>query len=257
MVGYKKYAIYTCLTGGYDELCQPLAIDDKFDYICFSNDIKEDRIGAWTIKPIPYRNDDNSRLSRYVKLLPHNALKEYEYSLWIDANIQILNGDFYDMVLKRIAEDYPIYQVPHPFNDCIYDEIRKSYMVRRLSLKDARKQFRHLKEKGFPAHFGLFENGLMLRKHNDERVIRISQKWWDEYLAYSKRDQCSLAYVYWAEVFRPRYLFDESHGIRNVSCLLLKQHPAPLSLLKRNKVILFVGSNLRSLFRYLMVKLFL
>ncbi|MBR5328436.1 MAG: hypothetical protein IKV31_07870 [Paludibacteraceae bacterium] len=43
----KKYAIYTAMVGGYDEIMQPTVIDDRFDYILFSNDIKEDRVGVW------------------------------------------------------------------------------------------------------------------------------------------------------------------------------------------------------------------
>ena len=41
-----KKVIYTCLVGNYDVLRQPLAIDESYDYICFSNDIKEERVGS-------------------------------------------------------------------------------------------------------------------------------------------------------------------------------------------------------------------
>ena len=39
----KKCVIYTAMVGGYDEIMQPLVVDDRFDYILFSNDIKENR----------------------------------------------------------------------------------------------------------------------------------------------------------------------------------------------------------------------
>ena len=84
-----KKVIYTCLVGNYDVLRQPLAIDESYDYICFSNDIKEERVGVWQIRPIPFKHKDKARLSRYVKILPHRALEDYEWSLWMDANIQI------------------------------------------------------------------------------------------------------------------------------------------------------------------------
>lgn len=253
----KQYVIYTCLTGSYDNLAQPLSIDDGCDYICFSNDIKEEHVGVWMIKPIPFTCNDKMRLSRYVKLLPHTALGNYEYSLYIDANIQIVSKEFYNIIYSRMSEGYPIYQVPHPHYDCIYDDIRKAYMGRRVSLKEAKRQLDHLLYEGFPQHYGLYENGLILRKHNEEQIIKISEKWWDEYQNYSKRDQFSLVYVYWKEGFSPKYLFDEKHGIRNVKCLNYITHPNHQSFLKRNVVTKSTISEVRTAFRFLMMKLFL
>ena len=46
-----KKVIYTCLVGNYDVLRQPLAIDESYDYICFSNDIKELESGKYVQSP--------------------------------------------------------------------------------------------------------------------------------------------------------------------------------------------------------------
>ena len=252
-----KKVIYTSLTGNYDSLFQPLVVDRNFDYICFSNDINEERIGVWEIREIPFTNNDNTRLSRYVKLLPHKVLQCYEYSLWMDANMQISSKELYEIVDQRIEEGYPIYQVLHPREDCIYDEIRYGYLGRKVSLKEARRQFNHLKKEGFPRHYGLYENGLLLRKHNDAITIAISEKWWNEYQLYSHRDQFSLSYVYWLNSIKPRLLFDEYHCARNVGCIIYHVHPRRLSGLKRYKFIKFIGGYLRTAFRFVMQKLFL
>lgn len=253
----KKKVVYTSLTGNYDNLLQPLVVDDSFDYICFSNDIHEEKIGIWEIRRIPYSNSDNTRLSRYVKLMPHKVLQDYEYSLWMDANMQIATEKLYDIVNKRIEEGYPIYQVPSPFRDCIYDEIRHTYLSRKVNLKDARKQFKHLKNEGFPNHYGLYENGLILRKHNEEIAKLVSEGWWEEYQTYCHRDQFSLSYVYWMNNFKPKYIFDEHHCARNVDCIIYHVHPRKLGLLKKNKIIRLIGSNLRTALRFVMLKLFL
>ena len=39
-----KFAIYTALIGGYDSIRQPLVIDDRFDYILFTDEVKEKKI---------------------------------------------------------------------------------------------------------------------------------------------------------------------------------------------------------------------
>ena len=60
-----------------------------------------------------------------------------------------------------------------------------------------KKEYRMLKESGFPSHFGLFEAGMILRKHNDIRVISQCERWWLLYNMYAKRDQLCYTYTIW------------------------------------------------------------
>lgn len=222
----KKYVIYTSLTGGYDELRQPLAVDDRFDYICFTNDFPEGRYGVWKIRKIPYQSQDNTRLSRYVKLLPHKVLSEYEYSLWMDSNIQIAKGMFYDYVMKQIESECMISQVNHvvPSVDCIYDEICFAFEIHKVRFFPAYKQKCHLKKNHFPRHYGLFENNLILRRHNNDIVKLIDDEWWQEYCNYSKRDQFSLMFVYWRNSFLPTLLLEKGQCARNVDFLNIETY---------------------------------
>ena len=95
--------IYTCLTGGYDKLLQPKVIDNHFDYICFTNDQYENNVGIWQIRQMHIATDNNTILSRYPKILPHKFLAEYEYSIYMDANIQIIDQNFYDTLKKYLS----------------------------------------------------------------------------------------------------------------------------------------------------------
>ena len=216
-----KKVIYTCLVGNYDVLRQPLAIDESYDYICFSNDIKEERVGVWQIRPIPFKHKDKARLSRYVKILPHRALEDYEWSWWMDANIQITKKEFYSIVDSKIAEGGKIYQVTHclPPCDCTYEEIKFAYLGGRSGLYKTFLQYWHLKRKGFPTHWGLFENNFILRKHLDPQVRKISEEWWAEFMKYTKRDQFNLMYVYWKNNLMPGLLFPPDRNTRNVDFL--------------------------------------
>jgi len=219
-----KKVIYTSITGGYDSLMQPDVIDDSFDYICFTNDIHDEAVGVWKIKPIPYRSDDSTIMSRYVKLQPHAVLEDYEYSVWMDANIRILGRKFYDVVDDRIANGCLVAQVPHLLRDCIYDDIVKCYIDSRISFGMASRQRKHLKEEGFPRHFGLFENNLVLRRHSDPVIIGISNEWWSEFLAYAHRDQFSLMPIYQRTGLMPDLLFGEGRNARNVDMLECIRH---------------------------------
>ena len=221
-----KKVIYTCLVGNYDALRQPLVADESYDYICFSNDIKEDRVGVWQIRPIPFEHEDKARLSRYVKILPHKALEDYEWSLWMDANIQITGKELYSIVDSKIATGGKVYQVNHCFPpcDCTYDEIKFAYLGGRSGFGKTFLQYWHLKREGFPTHWGLFENNFILRKHNDPLVKKMSEEWWAEFMANTKRDQFNLMYVYWKNHFMPELLLPPDHNTRNVEFLKWSSH---------------------------------
>ena len=220
-----RFAIYTSLVGSYESLLQPEVINEDFDYICFSSDIKEKRVGVWEIRKIPFSCSDATRLSRYVKLMPHKALPEYEYSLWMDANIQIVGKEFYDIILRHINDELIVGHVAHPFRDCIYDDIKECIVNNRVGYWEARHQYRHLKEEGFPSHYGLYENNIILRQHNDKKVITLSEDIWKEYSSYSKRDQFCLVYIYWKHKFNPSLLFDSTQSARNLPSLKYHLHP--------------------------------
>ena len=158
-----RKVIYTCIVDGYDELRQPLAVDPDFDYICFSNDYQQIKVGVWEIRPIPYSSKDKTRLSRFVKLMPHKALPEYEISIWMDANVQITGPEFYSAVEKAISDGHLISQVPHPFFDCVYDDMRAISIMARVPFFKVYRQYRYLRKEGFPEHFGMFENNIIFR----------------------------------------------------------------------------------------------
>ena len=244
-----KKVIYTILVGNYDKLQQPLAIDEEFDYICFSNDFSEETIGVWSIKKIPFNDADKTRVSRYAKLLPHKVLQEYDYSLYMDANIQIVGREFYHLVNLKIGEGIHIAHVPNIFRDCIYKDIEIAYRRRKVDLRCAKKQYSHLRQEGFPEHLGLFENNLILRKHNDSQVVGISEAWWNEYCKYTHRDQFSLMYVYWKNGYMPSYLFGVGKNARNVDFLTLTKHPRKKSFLFRNEQMLEWSDNFHSFIR--------
>ena len=77
----KKYVIYTVIVAGYDTIKQPLVVDDRFDYVFFTDEVKETKIGVWQVRPISYRDENKMRLSRYAKCLPTTVLPDYEASL--------------------------------------------------------------------------------------------------------------------------------------------------------------------------------
>lgn len=59
------------------------------------------------------------------------------------------------------------------------------------------KQLYEYEKIGFPRHFGLYENSIIVRKHKDKMLKKIMNDWWNEYNKYPTRDQFSLPFVIW------------------------------------------------------------
>ena len=251
-----KIVVYTVLVGNYDSLMQPLTVDERFDYVCFSDDIIEEKVGVWIIRRISFQDFDKTRVSRYPKLLPHKVLQKYDYSLYLDANIQITGSELYQVVNSKIDENALICQVPNIFRDCIYKDIEIAYRRRKVDFYGAKRQYRHLKADQFPEHYGLFENNVILRKHNDPKVIEISEAWWKEYINYTHRDQFCLMYVYWKHNYMPTFLFGEGKNARNVEYLKLVKHPRKKLFFLRTEKMWDNNEKFHSLLRKFIWRLF-
>ena len=83
-----KVAVYTCITGGYDSLKDPLVVNKDVDYICFTDNARLNS-NVWKIRSIPeeLKMLSNVKKQRIVKICPHRYLPEYDVSVWIDGNI--------------------------------------------------------------------------------------------------------------------------------------------------------------------------
>ena len=70
---------------------QPKYIDDRFDYILFTDEPKEKHIGVWEVRKVDYSNSDKTRIARYIKTHPHTLLPQYKATVWLDANLEIIS----------------------------------------------------------------------------------------------------------------------------------------------------------------------
>lgn len=194
-----KYVVYSVMVGEYGEIHQPLYVDNRFDYILFSNDIKEKRIGVWQVRKFPeFIKNDNKRLSRYPKTHPETLLSEYVSSLYIDANVQIADQWVYDhcVELTNQGVDAAGIQLLVTGRDCIYRHAYDICTMRAENDMNAIVQCHELYKRGFPEHYGLNENNIIFRSNN-ERMRQVDEEWWWWITHYSFRDQFSYMYCFW------------------------------------------------------------
>lgn len=224
------------MTGGYNDILQPLVVDDRFDYILFSNDFLAKNIGVWQLRPIPDVVDlnDNKRLSRYPKSHPDEMLSEYDASLYIDANIQIAEKGIYERIIELYDQGviYAGIKLNISNRDCIYDHALDICMMGVEHDYVAVNQCHELYKHGFPRHYGLNENNVMYRRHCAEMKV-VNEEWWWWITNYSFRDQFSFMYCLWKYHIPNVYLLPPEHDTRTSPFFNFIQHNTNVVVKKR------------------------
>lgn len=210
-----RKAIYSAVVGGYDNVVQPSVIDRSFDYILFTNDTYEKKIGVWNIRQIPYNNKDKTRIARWVKTHPHILLNDYDYSLWMDANVVIDDCRFFRFLNAIISDNSILATFDHNDRDCIYDEGFQIVALMIDSPISVLKEVIKISSSGYPFHNGLCETNVVLRKHNHHQIVRVDEDWWYMIDNYSKRDQLSFNYVTWKNNTNIKLIFGNKRNARN------------------------------------------
>ena len=192
-----KIAIYTCNIGNYDDVVPPLYLPENCDYYVISD--KKPNFGDFDdftyIDSTKYTQGlSGIQASRYIKMHPHVLFKEYEYSLYTDGNIRLISDP--TPLIQRIG-NYGIALHQHFLRCCLYDEAKVCLIYKRGQSDIINTQIAKYENQGMPQHFGLFETGILLRKHNEKRCIELMENWWEEFMSFPSRDQLSLLYICW------------------------------------------------------------
>jgi hypothetical protein len=213
----KKYVIYTVLTGGYEDILQPLVIDDRFDYFLFTDNVTSEKEGVWSVKPIPDSEGlDKMRLSRYPKSHPVSLLSEYVASLYMDANIQIKDDWIYSRIIELVDNNIEYAGVKLVISglDCIYDHAFDMCVVGVEHDYNGIEHCHELYKRNFPPHFGLNENNIIFRMHT-KSIENADNEWWYWITHYSRRDQFSYMYCLWKNNIPINYILPEGEDSRN------------------------------------------
>lgn len=213
MQSEKKIVVYCAIANNYNALLNPSVRDDRFDYVCFTDQPVWFRLSTdtiWNIRPFPkdVRGLEPTRKCRMVKILPHHFFPEYEYSVWVDGSIDII-GDIQALIEKY---DYPdLLCFKHPKRSCIYEEGQACIDMGKDDPQLILHQLETYRNQGFPEHAGLVESNVMIRKHNDPEIIKVMESWWQELSTHSRRDQLSLPFAAWRHGRWPPPLMGEDN----------------------------------------------
>ena len=185
--------IYTAICGGVDELPNVEHLhEDGVRFVAFMGSKKKIENG-WEILPDnKCKVEDPRRRSRWYKFHSHRLFKD-EITMWIDAHIDI------QVPIKTILDHMDksaITQTVHGARNCIYKEADVCIQFHYADKKVALEQIARYEKEGMPRNYGLYQNGIILRRKSEE-----SKKWnmgiWREYKKGCQRDQVCAQYVAW------------------------------------------------------------
>lgn len=186
--------VYTCVTGGYDEILPPKSIEEGIDYVCLTDD-QSIACPGWEKRIIAFDGFDSPMLNRFAKINPHIFFPNYERSIYVDGNIEIVGGIRSFVNYALVNNDIALYN--HPFRNCIYKEaVECASIGYEWNYRIARQVNSYAKAE-YPKNNGMYECGVVARRHNEKKIIELMDAWWVTYVNGVRRDQISLPYLAW------------------------------------------------------------
>jgi glycosyltransferase involved in cell wall biosynthesis len=210
----KPYAVYTSIAGGYDNLKTPIFSQENFDFYAFS-DTEGEKVGPWENVPFDQHWDDPVRSAKKPKIMPHLYFPDYEWSLWIDANIFKLD-DLSRFIASAIKNEAQVALFQHPERNTMGGEVDQLCKLERDHPDVMQRQFDRYVADGWDNQLPLYECNFIIRRHNDPDVVRAMTMWWNEISAHSRRDQISFPYSMWKSGITPLSLRPKGHSVRNI-----------------------------------------
>ena len=190
-----KVAVYTCITGGYDNAKPPVYVGKDTDYFVYT-DSKMVNSSIWKSRQIDY-SDFSQNANRYYKFHPFEYFSDYDYAIYIDGNVQIVTDV---TTLCSIAHNCKsgIAMHAHHSRDCAYQEAKACHYYKRGNKENIEAQIARFKKEGFPERFGLYEATIIVYDLTNLLAKKIAIDWWNEYIdSNTKRDQISFPYIIW------------------------------------------------------------
>lgn len=194
-----KNVVYTCITDGYDCLDDPTVVSSDFDYVCFTDSITKYNGNVWSLRPIPdeLKSLTAVKQQRIIKICPHKYLPDYDLSVWVDANIDILIDMDKFLMSNCSDESKSVFMPYHPTRDCIYKEGPACVKYKKETKDVVDSLMTRYKKEGFPDNYGLVQSGIIIRRHNDPYCVSLMDLWAKEVVTNSHRDQLSFNYCLW------------------------------------------------------------
>ena len=206
IVKEEKIVVYSAIYGSYDEILEPLSVDENCDYYLFTDQsIPEGSV---------WKKADDSLLpsfcntptlkNRYIKMFP-NKFFSNRFTIYIDGNLQIVANPSWLIQKDFVDCKTGIAMHLHPRGYCIYKEAKNAYFKGKISKKNMKYCLKFYKHNGMPKNYGMFECNVIARDSYNKNCISLMNSWWDAFYNGIKRDQLYFTFI----LYKNGYVFDD------------------------------------------------
>jgi len=219
----KKIAVYTAITGGYENLVKPLVIDPDIDYFVLT-DTPELFNPDWaTVIECPYKAHTPVRTARYIKTHPHFWFADYDYAIWIDANV-LPAASLKNIVHLIDQSPYHAGFIEHPLR---YNFMEEGNELIKFGLDNtALIEEQMIRYGRFAKIFKqeLIETNLFICRPKLQVTKDFLNAWWRELNNYSHRDQLSINFALMQSDLKWMSLFEDNISLRDHPDFFLLEH---------------------------------
>lgn len=187
--------VYTAVFGGYDDPPVVESADPAVDYLFFTENEHMVLPPPWKLRIVPRAFEDPQRDARRVKLLPHLFVNDYEISVWVDANCEVLKLDAGGA--RDLLGNADLAVPSHGDRACVYEEFEAVLELGLDYPELVTAQMARYRSMGLPQYWGLHATMFLVRRHHAQTARQFSDAWWRELQNHSKRDQLSFDFVRW------------------------------------------------------------
>lgn len=154
-------------------------------------------------------------MAEHCSVLAHHYFPNYKLSVYVDGNV-LIRGDLREYAIKYMKHSNFL-TFPHPWRCCAYDEAQFSMNFTPYVKDNLAEMINRYEKEGFPQNMGMISAGILVRRHNEEDVVRAMECWWNEIKDNSSNDQVSFPYVAWKEKLSydmsPLWIYDNDYVV--------------------------------------------
>ena len=194
-----KIAVISSVYGGYDQVVGPAAQDAEAEFIMVTD--RETEFHGWQPVYEP-RPKLHPRLAAKVPKCNPENYSDADILIWVDGNFHIRTSDFVSWCVESLG-DAVLCQHINSDRLTIYSECAIAAPMEKYAGLPVREQAEYYVSKGFPAGFGTWWTGLMIRSRN---CPNFGDLWLAEMVRWTYEDQISQPYVLHGLGIRPKNL---------------------------------------------------
>lgn len=147
--------------------------------------------------PFPLPNLNPRMRSKYIKIMMHRFLQQYDAYIWIDGKVQVLQNNFAELMIKNLeGNDVAIFKHQErktPLEEIEFIETHMKNGSKYVLSRYGNQQIEKEKE-WFVESMPLYETTLFARLNNDKVNYQFEQ-WWHKTIEYSCFDQAMFSYI--------------------------------------------------------------